>query len=253
MKLQILALTAILAWGVAASGCATKKHVQAEVDRRVSTVENRVETVESRVGEVEEASRRNAGELRRVEEEAKRGISDARTRADSAARAAETAQGKTDQLTQEVNKNVARLDSRIADVDKYVLSKQTKIYFRTGKSTLTQDAITEIDALAGAIVDREGYRIEIQGFTDSTGSTAFNQQLSQNRAEAVLRYLVEHHHIPAFRAGIIGLGENLPAADNSTSRGRAENRRVEVRLYANPTVRGSEADQGGRPTRVSKG
>ncbi|MBI4467693.1 MAG: OmpA family protein [Acidobacteria bacterium] len=249
MKSLMLFTAALLAVGVTGSSCATKKQVRAEVDRRVSTVEGRVETVEGRMGEAEETSQRTSSELRRLEEETRAGLSDAKGRADAARSTAESAEGKSDQLAQEVS----RIDSRIADFDKYVFARQSTVYFQTGKWELSSQAMADLDALARSIEDREGYRIEIQGFTDATGSHELNERLSQWRAEATLRYLVERHEIPVFRVGLIGLGSNKPVSDNRTSRGRAENRRVEIRLYANPASRkGDEIAPQARPARVSK-
>ena len=71
--------------------------------------------------------------------------------------------------------------------------------------------------------------IEVQGYTDNTGDEQYNIGLSQRRAEAVERYLVSKN-IPLFRVSIVGLGKDKPVADNKTRDGRAQNRRVEVRV-----------------------
>ena len=72
-------------------------------------------------------------------------------------------------------------------------------------------------------------KIEIEGHTDNTGKAAFNQKLSQLRAEAVKTYMIKKG-IDAARLSVVGYGQEKPVADNSTSKGRAENRRVEFRL-----------------------
>ncbi len=78
--------------------------------------------------------------------------------------------------------------------------------------------------------------IELQGFTDSTGSESYNINLSQRRAENVLRYLVSKN-VPLFRVSIVGLGEANPVADNKTRAGRDQNRRVEVRILKATSAR----------------
>jgi outer membrane protein OmpA-like peptidoglycan-associated protein len=78
--------------------------------------------------------------------------------------------------------------------------------------------------------------IELHGFTDSKGSEQYNIGLSQRRAEAVQRYLVSKN-IPLFRISIVGLGKEDPVADNKNEKGRAQNRRVEVRVLKSTAQR----------------
>ena len=74
--------------------------------------------------------------------------------------------------------------------------------------------------------------IEVEGFTDSTGPKQYNLELSQRRADSVVRYLTENDHVPLVRIHVIGLGEDEPAADNQTLDGRKQNRRVQIRIMA---------------------
>jgi len=76
--------------------------------------------------------------------------------------------------------------------------------------------------------------LEVTGYADSTGNTERNRSLSQRRADAVIRYLVEQHQIPLRRIVTpYGFGESNPVADNKTREGRAQNRRVEVKVLVN--------------------
>jgi outer membrane protein OmpA-like peptidoglycan-associated protein len=75
------------------------------------------------------------------------------------------------------------------------------------------------------------YFIGVQGFTDSTGASAANIELSRRRAAAVVRYLTLDRKVPLFRVNTIGYGKESPAADNKTRDGRKQNRRVEVTLF----------------------
>ena len=72
----------------------------------------------------------------------------------------------------------------------------------------------------------------LEGHTDSTGSAAYNKKLSQQRADAVKTVLVDHYNVSADRITTVGYGEEKPIADNKTSEGRAENRRVETIMKA---------------------
>jgi outer membrane protein OmpA-like peptidoglycan-associated protein len=88
--------------------------------------------------------------------------------------------------------------------------------------------------MAQKAASTKGYVIEVAGYTDTTGSIEKNRMLSQRRADAVVRYLAENHDIPLRRMITpFGYGEIHAAADNSTSEGRAQNRRVEVKILVN--------------------
>jgi outer membrane protein OmpA-like peptidoglycan-associated protein len=86
---------------------------------------------------------------------------------------------------------------------------------------------------------RDRYIIEVQGFTDKTGSPLTNEQLSQARAAAVARYLANEHKIPVRSITTLGSGYALPVADDKTREGRKQNRRVEVRLFVPETTTSS--------------
>ena len=73
----------------------------------------------------------------------------------------------------------------------------------------------------------------VDGNTDSVGPADYNYQLSQFRADAVINYLVTKYNVPAYKIYLIGLGKDKPAAANANPKGRAENRRVDVRLMTN--------------------
>jgi OOP family OmpA-OmpF porin len=99
-----------------------------------------------------------------------------------------------------------------------------------GSATLSNEAKQTLDGIAGQVSSlNTGYLVELQGFTDSTGSENVNNALSQRRADAVKRYLVTKN-VQLHRISIIGLGEENPVADNKTRQGREQNRRVEVKV-----------------------
>ena len=105
----------------------------------------------------------------------------------------------------------------------------------------------QLDEVATKALNSKGYVIEVSGFADTSGSVARNRVLSQRRADNVIRYLVENHSIPLRRIVTpYGYGESNPVAENTSRDGRAQNRRVEVKLLVNkgliqaaPTMRSS--------------
>ena len=98
--------------------------------------------------------------------------------------------------------------------------------------------------MASQIKDRDNFILEIQGFADWIGSDGYNNELTEKRADAVRRYIAEQHNVALFRMHILGFGKVRPVADNKTPEGRAENRRVEIRLLSR--------NVGGTPTALTK-
>jgi outer membrane protein OmpA-like peptidoglycan-associated protein len=99
---------------------------------------------------------------------------------------------------------------------------------------LSPEAKQQLDSFAEKAANSKGYMIEVAGHTDSTGSEAKNMRLSRERADAVVEYLVVNHKLPARRfITPMGYGKTEAVADNSTAEGRAQNRRVEVKMMLN--------------------
>ena len=180
------------------------------------SIDSRVTPTEERLTVAEQNAERVSGqidELLAISNAARGGAKAAQETADAAI----TAVNATNQ--------------RITSLDDYVVQSTATINFRTGSSALSQEAKTTLDQVAQASMTMKGYVIEVTGFTDSTGSVQKNKALSQKRAQAVIDYLVETHNIPLRRIGMsYGYGENQAVADNTTTDGRTQNRRVEVKL-----------------------
>lgn len=118
------------------------------------------------------------------------------------------------------------------------------VNFEFDKSRLTVNAKTLLDLVADALLARQDIQVEIAGHTDSKGADAYNQKLSESRADAVKLYLIERG-IDGSRMSTVGHGETQPVADNATDEGRELNRRVELR------VTGSNPAAGPAPTVAS--
>jgi len=101
------------------------------------------------------------------------------------------------------------------------------VLFASGRSELLGSAQGKLDQIAGALVDEEGHKITVEGYTDSRGSNDMNQDLSQRRAESVRDYLVSHG-VNANQIKAQGFGKSNPVASNASAEGRANNRRVEI-------------------------
>ncbi|WP_370263266.1 outer membrane protein OmpA [Limnobacter sp.] len=125
-----------------------------------------------------------------------------------------------------------------APAPKPVITKvnlEADAYFDFDKATLKQGGKDRIDAEVAKLGQVELNSVIAVGHTDSIGSDAYNQKLSERRAQAVKDYLVSKG-VPADRIQIKGMGESQPVADNKTREGRAKNRRVEIEFNATQKV-----------------
>lgn len=208
-------------------------------DLRVAqSLQSRIDPVEDRVTQTEQNAERLSGQI------------DELLAISNAARGgAKAAQDTADAAVAGVNAT----NQRISSLDDFVVQSTATVNFRTGSSQLSPEGMQELDQVAQAAMTLRGYVLEVTGFTDSTGSAKANKILSQKRAQSVIDYLVETHNIPLRRIGTsYGFGELQAVADNSSNQGRAENRRVEVKLLVsrglnqNVEVRSATADDDGQ-------
>src|SRR5437763_5721345 len=189
------------------------------VESRATPLEERATASEGRLSEVEQNAQKLSGQL------------DELAAVSNAARGgAKAAQATADAAIAGVNAT----NERISALDDYSPQETTAVNFRTGSAVLLPDAKTKLDEIATKALNAKAYVVEVTGHADATGNANFNRQLSQRRADAVIRYLVEQHKIPLRR--IItpyGFGATEPIADNKTREGRLQNRRVEVKILVN--------------------
>ncbi len=111
------------------------------------------------------------------------------------------------------------------------MTKNVTVQFAVNQWKLSDDAKAQLDDIASSAQSLPRYVIEVQGFTDKTGTPDVNEKLSQDRAEAAARYLVNQHQIPVRDINMLGSGYASPVGDDKTRDGRKQNRRVEVRLF----------------------
>lgn len=128
---------------------------------------------------------------------------------------------------QEVRQAMQALGAQETDLEVKV-DLPADVLFDFDKADVRPDAAAALGRLATVIRAYPTGRVEIEGHTDSKGDDAYNQRLSERRAESVKRWLVEREGIAADRLATRGAGESRPMADNATDAGRQKNRRVEV-------------------------
>jgi outer membrane protein OmpA-like peptidoglycan-associated protein len=107
---------------------------------------------------------------------------------------------------------------------------------------LTPETRQDLDKLAQDVQSDKRFFISVEGYTDKTGSVAYNEALSRKRADAVVEYLVAKHDIPIYRIHMIGLGEEKPVDEARNRDARAKNRRVEVKVFSADQVSATLGD-----------
>jgi len=145
--------------------------------------------------------------------------------------------GQMDELyaiAAEARQQVTAVNNRVDALDDYDVKENVAVTFRVNSAVLSPEAKRQLDEFAAKVANAKAYTIEVSGHTDSTGSEAKNFRLSRARAEAVVQYLAVNHKIPLRRfVTPMGYGKTEAVADNSTASGRAQNRRVEVKMLLN--------------------
>ncbi len=226
------------------TGCATKKYVRQQVD-----------PVNTRVGEVQKDSN---GKISSLDEKTSQGISrvdeKAMAAANSANQAGQAAQKASEQAT-EADRHAAdarslaekgidqteQLSARVDNLDNYQQVSTESVLFGFGKSALTPEGKEKLDQVAQALGSHKHFVIQVEGYTDSTGSSEYNLELSRRRANAVVNYLTLDHKIPLYRIHVAGFGKATPVAENKNRDGRKQNRRVDVRVFSPNMAAGGSA------------
>lgn len=238
----ILATTCILTGSLLAGGCATKKYVR-----------NTTAPIQAKVDQVGDQTTRNGqqiedtrNQVKQVDERATSGISAAKESASAADQHAATADqhageamnraNQANQLGEQNAQALNNLKGVVANIDDYKLQTSVAVPFKFNKYNLTDDAKQDLDKLAGDVKSDKRYFIAVEGYTDKTGTKAYNAALSRRRADAVVEYLVATHDVPIYRIHMIGLGDEKPVDDARTREARAKNRRVEVKVFSADAV-----------------
>ncbi|MEP6742741.1 MAG: OmpA family protein [bacterium] len=145
--------------------------------------------------------------------------------------------GQMDELyavAAEARNEATAANERITALDEYDVHENIAVNFRVNSAVLSPEAKQQLDEFAAKTTNAKAYSIEVSGHTDSTGSEAKNFRLSRARADAVVQYLAVNHKIPLRRFSTpMGYGKTDAVADNTTGAGRAQNRRVEVKMLLN--------------------
>jgi outer membrane protein OmpA-like peptidoglycan-associated protein len=130
--------------------------------------------------------------------------------------------------------DIADVNKRFSELSDYDTKFDTNVYFNSGSVAIAAKDKDSLLQLAQNAVGLKGYIVQVKGYADSSGNAAMNQKLSMERAQAVVAFLLQNGKVPLRYIVAPGaMGEADPAATNETAQGRAENRRVEVKVLVN--------------------
>jgi peptidoglycan-associated lipoprotein len=224
-------ITAIPVVALAIGGttaCATKKFVRTSVGEVNEKVDSQGRTIE----ETQERVRKNEGRLSEVDQKA----GAAQQRADaahSAAEAAQNAASAANAVGTKAGEKADAIDKASKRLVYEVVLSEDEGNFKFGKTVLPDEAKSKIDEMVSQLKqDPKNIFLEIEGHTDNVGDKRINERIGLERAEAVKKYLYEQYQIPLHKMNVISYGEDKPIAPNKTKAGRAQNRRVVIKVLA---------------------
>jgi outer membrane protein OmpA-like peptidoglycan-associated protein len=227
---NLMMMTTIATLAVGSTACATKKFVRTSVGE----VNDKVDSLGRSVEETQERTRQNEGKIADVDQRAQAAAQaasqEAKTAQDAASKANDAAATAAN-TANTANTKADSIDKASKRLVYEVVLSEDEGNFKFGKKDLPDEARAKLDEMITQLkADPKGAYFEIEGHTDSIGAPDLNERLGLDRAEAVKRYLYEQHQIPLHKMNAISYGEDKPVAENKTKAGRAQNRRVVIKV-----------------------
>jgi peptidoglycan-associated lipoprotein len=229
---KFLVAIPVVMLAVGSTACATKKFVRTSVGE----VNDKVDSLGRSLEETQERTRQNESKITDVDQRAQA----AANAASQTAQAAQTSANQANTAASTANTTATTAVSKADALDKAskrlvfetVLSEDEG-NFKFAKTVLPDEAKAKLDQMITQLkADPKGAYFEIEGHTDNVGDKVTNERIGLERAEAVKRYLYEQHQIPLHKMNVISYGEAKPVAPNKTRDGRAQNRRVVIKVLA---------------------
>lgn len=226
-KMSKASLSATIALAVGSlfiAGCATKNYVK----QSITPVDKKIEEVD------QNAQKRDSQQVSDINK-TNQTVDDNEKKLSATTEIARTADNESKSATAKANQNAKDLNdlrNAVANIDDYKpTAEPTVVHFKINKDTLSEDEKGKLDQIAMQIGSMQRYFITVEGFTDQTGTKAYNAELSQKRADQVISYLVGSHDIPVYRIHVVGLGDQKLIDEGKGKKAREESRRVEIKVY----------------------
>jgi len=210
-----------------AAGCATKGYVRSQV-----------QPGNTKVDHVQQQSQQQIKDTNSKLDQTNQQLSDTQKTLSATTETANSADSRSTSALNGVKQNAGQindLNGFATNLDAYKSTDQTVVHFAFNKSQLSDADKAELDKLASEVQGQNRYLITLKGFTDQSGPSSYNFELSRRRADSVIRYLVAQHNIPVYLIHMVGMGKEDLINDGKTRQDRADSRRVEVDLYTAPS------------------
>jgi peptidoglycan-associated lipoprotein len=215
---------AVLAVG-GTTACASKKFVRTSVGEVNEKVDSQGRTIE----ETQERVRRTEGRISEVDQRANAAAQSAQQAND----AASAANSNATKVGESANAKFDVIDKTSKRLVYEVVLSEDQGNFKFGKTGLPDEAKQKLDEMVSQMKqDPKNIYLEIEGHTDNVGDKNTNERIGLARAESVKRYLYEQYQIPLHKMNVISYGKDKPIAPNKTKAGRAQNRRVVIKVLA---------------------
>jgi outer membrane protein OmpA-like peptidoglycan-associated protein len=228
MHKSLIALTVVAFATAGSTACATKGFVRTQVGQ----VSEKVDTLGQSLEETQKRTQANETRIGEVDQRAGAAASSA-DRAGTAAAAADQRAAAAGQSAQAAQTKANAVEAASKRIVYEVVLNENQGNFKFGQTVLPDQAKAAIDEMVTKLkANPNGAFFEIEGHTDNSGDKMINERIGLERAEAVKRYLYEQHQIPLHRMNVISYGEDKPAVPNNTRDGRAQNRRVVIKVLA---------------------
>lgn len=222
-KVSLTATVALAAGSLFIAGCATKGYVR----KSIEPIDQKVEQVDQNSQKRDSSQVADIGKTNQTLDEDEKKLSATDEIAKTADATSKGAMSKANQNS----KDLSDLRTVVANIDDYKPMNSSVVHFGINKDTLTKDEKAKLDDVATQVGSLQRYFITVEGFTDQTGGAAYNDQLSRQRANQVISYLVGSHDIPVYRIHMVGLGEQKLIDEGKGRKAREESRRVEITVY----------------------
>jgi len=212
--------------GGGSTACATKKFVT----NQVGQVSTKVDSLGKSLEDTQERTKRNEARIGEVDQAATaaKGAAD---QASQAAMAADSKAGGAADAAKSAAERAEAVDKASKRIVYEVTLSEDSGNFKFGSAALPDEAKAKLDEMISKVLaDPKGAYFELEGHTDNVGAPEVNKALGLQRAEAVKAYLYDQYKIPLHRINVISYGEDKPVGDNKTKDGRAQNRRVVIRV-----------------------
>jgi peptidoglycan-associated lipoprotein len=207
------------------TACASKKFVRTSVGE----VNDKVDSMGRSLEETQERTRKNEARIGEVDQKA----AQAQSSADQANSAAGQARQEATAARSDANTKFDAIDKTNKRLVYEVVLSEDSGNFKFGKTLLPDEAKSKLDQMVAQLKqDPKNVFIEIEGHTDNVGDKIVNEKIGFERAAAVQRYLYEQYQIPLHKMNVISYGEEKPIAPNKTKDGRAQNRRVVIKVLS---------------------